>query len=190
MRSRACQIGLEGTRLERDLLSRVLLGVRISVGVAFIVTLFSTIVGGLIGLTSGLAGGRVDGLLGGLTDLLFGIPTVLLALFAATILGPGLRTVVIALCIVYVPQFTRVLRAAAISVKNREFVTASRASGAHPIHIAFRHILPNCLPPVIIHSALVMSLVILDEAALAFIGVGTQPPTPSWGVFCDRDLTI
>lgn len=177
-----------GDEFGRDLLSRIIYGVRISISAAFVVTTVSLLVGGCLGLVAGLAGGRIDGLIGGVADLLFGIPTVLLALFAATILGPGLNTVVVALCIGYIPQFIRVLRAATISVSQREFVVASRALGAHPTRIALRHILPNCLAPLIIQAALVMSLVILDEAALSFIGIGTQPPTPSWGIIMRQGL--
>ncbi|MEA2514882.1 MAG: peptide/nickel transport system permease protein, partial [Thermomicrobiales bacterium] len=153
-----------------------------------IVTSVSLLVGGALGLLAGLAGGRIDGAISSVTDLLFGVPTVLLALFAATIFGPGLNTVVFALAIVYVPQFARVLRAATMDVSHREYVVAARAIGVTSGRLAFSHVLPNCLSPVIVQVALVMSLVILDEAGLSFIGVGTQPPTPSWGIILRQGL--
>lgn len=179
---------LGGDEFGRDLLSRMIHGARISLGVSAIVTSLSLLVGASLGLLAGLVGGRVDVAISGVTDLLFGVPTVLLALFAATIFGPGLNTVVIALSIVYVPQFVRVLRGATINVAHREYVVAARAMGARPMQVAFRHVLPNCLSPLIVHASLVMSLVILDEAGLSFIGVGTQPPTPSWGIILRQGL--
>ncbi|MFM9108581.1 MAG: ABC transporter permease, partial [Chloroflexota bacterium] len=166
----------------------ILYGTRLSLGVAFIVTVISASLGCALGLAAGFLGGRTDSVIGSLTDLLFGVPTVLLALFTATIIGPGLQTVLVALSIVYVPQFARVLRGAAISVSGLEYVTAARALGASQSRIAIRHVLPNCLSPMIVQISVVMSLVILDEAALSFIGVGTQPPTPSWGLIIRQGL--
>lgn len=177
-----------GDEFGRDLLSRMMYGTRISLGVSVIVTSVSLAIGATLGMVAGTVGGRIDGIISGLTDLLFGVPTVLLALFAATIFGPGLNTVVIALSIVYVPQFARVLRASTIDVSHREYVIAARAIGAKPLRVSFKHVLPNCMSPVIVHASLVMSLVILDEAGLSFIGVGTQPPTPSWGIILRQGL--
>lgn len=172
----------------RDLFSRIVYGTRISLGISTVVAGSALIVGGVLGVVAGLAPGRLAATITAVTDLLFGVPTVLLALFAAAVYGVGLRTVVFSLSIVYVPQFVRVLRGSVLSVANREFVTAARASGATPFRVAAAHILPNCLSPVIVHTATVMSLVILDEAALSFIGVGVQPPNPSWGIILRQGL--
>jgi ABC-type dipeptide/oligopeptide/nickel transport system permease subunit len=179
---------LGGDEFGRDLLSRIMHGARISLGVSAIVTGSALIAGGLLGLAAGLLGGRIDSVVSGLADLLFGVPTVLLALFAAAIFGTGLKTVVIALSIVYIPQFVRVVRAASMDASNREYVQAARAIGASSTRVAFRHVLPNCMAPLIVQVALVSSLVILDEAGLSFIGVGTQPPTPSWGIILRQGL--
>ena len=179
---------LGGDEFGRDLLSRIMFGARISLGISAVVTSSAFLIGGLLGLAAGLRGGRVDSLISGVADLLFGVPTVLLALFAAAIFGPGLRTVVISLSVVYVPQFVRVLRASTMDVSQREYVQAARAMGASPRRVAFVHVLPNCMAPLIVQVALVASLVILDEAGLSFIGVGTQPPTPSWGIILRQGL--
>ena len=172
----------------RDLFSRIIYGTRISLGAAALVAGFALLLGGMLGLVAGLEAGRADAAIGAITDLLFGVPTVLLALFAAAVFGPGLRTVIIALAVVYVPQFVRVVRGATIAAAQREYVTAARAAGASPVRVAGVHILPNCVSPLIVHTATVMSLVILDEAALSFIGVGAQPPTPSWGIILRQGL--
>lgn len=166
----------------RDILSRTLYGTRISLSVSLTVAALSMLFGVPLGILAGYAEGHIGSAIMALADFMFSLPTVLLALVAAAILKPGLVTVVIALSIVYTPQFLRLMRGATLKVSQQEFVLAAQAVGASRWRIVFRHLLPNVVSLLAVQTALVMSFVILDEAALSFIGVGTQPPTPSWGI--------
>jgi peptide/nickel transport system permease protein len=166
----------------RDIFSRTLYGIRISLSVSLTVATLSIFFGVLLGMLAGYREGHIGSAIMALADFLFSLPTVLLALVAATILKPGLITVVIALSIVYTPQFLRLMRGATLKVSQQEFVQAARAVGVGQRRIILRHLLPNVISLLAVQTALVLSFVILDEAALSFIGVGTQPPTPSWGI--------
>ena len=180
---RPCRTHLFGTdRFGRDGFCRTIFGARISLGISLQVCVLAFLVGVPPGLLAGFRGGLLDNLLMRLADLLFTLPSVLMALFIAAIIGPGTATVRIALTIVYMPQFLRLSRASAMGTANREFVTAARSVGVKEFRIITRHILPNCAAPLMIQTALVMSYAILAEAALSYLGVGVPPPTPSWGV--------
>jgi len=166
----------------RDVWTRVIHGSRVSLQIAAIISLLSAVVGIPLGLLSGYARGNLDHILMAVADLLFTVPSVLMALVVAAILGPGLTTVMIGLSIVYMPQYMRLTRGLALSMAQRDFVLAARTLGASPGRIVFRAVFPNCTAPLVVLTALVMSYAILAEVTLSFLGIGTQPPTPSWGL--------
>ncbi|MDR7555660.1 MAG: ABC transporter permease [Armatimonadota bacterium] len=165
----------------RDVFSRVLVGSRISLVVAFLSVLTALALGTTLGLAAGYYGGRWDVIAMRAMDVLFAFPAILLAIAIMAVLGVSVVNLVLAIGIVYTPQFARVARAAALTVRGLEFVDAARALGLHHLRILWRHVLPNVLPPVIVQVSLSLSLAILSESALSFLGLGTQPPTPSWG---------
>jgi peptide/nickel transport system permease protein len=166
----------------RDILVRILSGVRLSLATAATVALSALLIGAFLGIISGYYKGFIDDLLSAAADILFSLPTVLWALMAVLILGPGLPTAVAALSFTYIPQFLRIARSSALSMSAREFVDAARAVGAGNGRILVRHVLPNCAAPLMVQFALSMSLAILDESVLSFVGLGAQPPSPSWGL--------
>jgi ABC-type dipeptide/oligopeptide/nickel transport system permease subunit len=165
----------------RDMLSRVIHGSRISLLVGIVATAVSVVVGVTLGAISGYFGGRVDYIIQGMVDISWAFPTVLMAIFLVAVLGPGLINVMIAVGLVYWGGFARVVRGQILSLREWEFVLGARAIGASDWGIMFRHILPNCLSPVIVMATLMMADAIIIEATLSFLGMGAQPPTPSWG---------
>jgi peptide/nickel transport system permease protein len=165
----------------RDVFSRVLLGSRISLLVAFLSVLTALLLGTPLGLCAGFYGGWWDAVSMRVMDILFAFPAILLALAIMAVLGTGLGNLVLAIGIVYTPQFARVSRAAALTVRSVEYVDAARALGVGNIRIIRRHLIPNVLAPIIVQVSLSLSLAILSESTLSFLGLGTQPPTPSWG---------
>ena len=165
----------------RDVLSRVLYGARVSLSVGIISVLIGMTFGVTIGLTAGYAGGAVDLLLMRVVDALLAFPALLLAISITAALGPQIQNAMIAIGVVAVPVFARLTRAAVLSVKERDFVLAARATGVSALRIAVRHILPNILNALIVQATLTMAFAILQEAVLSFLGLGVQPPTPSWG---------
>src|SRR5574341_519605 len=165
----------------RDVFSRVLVGSRISLVVAFLSVLTALTLGATLGLTAGFYGGWWDAVSMRVMDIVFAFPAILLAIAIMAVLGTSLFNLVIAIGIVYTPQFARVTRAAAMTVRSLEFVDAARALGLGNLRILRRHIVPNVLAPVTVQVSLSLSLAILSESALSFLGLGTQPPTPSWG---------
>jgi len=167
--------------LGRDILSRLLAGGRISLGVGIAATLAAATVGVPVGMASGFLGRWVDGALMRLMDLLFSIPTIMLAIAIVGVLGPSLINATVAIAIVAMPQFARLVRGQVLSLRETEFVQAALAIGATTTRILRRHLLPNLLGLVVIQSTLTVSFAILTEAALSFLGLGVQPPTPSWG---------
>lgn len=165
----------------RDMLSRIIHGSRVSLQVGIIATAISAAVGISLGAIAGYFGGRIDYLVQGMVDISWAFPTVLMAIFLVAVLGPSLTNVMIAVGIVYWGGFARVVRGQVLSLREWEFVTAARAIGARDWRIMFRHIMPNVVSPVIVMATLMMGDAILIEATLSFLGMGAQPPTPSWG---------
>jgi peptide/nickel transport system permease protein len=165
----------------RDLFSRVVYGSRYSLYIGFASVGFAIVIGSLLGAISGYAGGRLDNVVMRIMDVLLAFPTLLLAIAIVTVLGPGLVNALLAIGIVSIPSYARVMRASVISVKERDFVTADRALGVSPARILVRRILPNAITPMIVQGTLGIATAILDAAALSFLGLGAQPPTPEWG---------
>lgn len=165
----------------RDMLSRIIHGARVSLRVGIIATAISALVGVSLGGIAGYFGGRIDYLIQGMIDISWAFPTVLMSIFLIAVLGPSLLNLMIAVGLVYWGGFARVVRGQVLSLREWEFVTAARAIGANDLRIMFRHILPNIVAPVIVMTTLMMGDAILIEATLSFVGMGAQPPTPSWG---------
>jgi len=165
----------------RDLLSRIIHGSRVSLQVAIIATAISAVVGIALGAIAGYFGGRIGHLIQAMVDISWAFPTVLLALFLIAVLGASLTNLMIAVGLSYWGAFAALVRAQALALREREFITAARAIGARHPRIMFRHILPNVAAPVIVLATMMMADAILIEATLSFLGMGAQPPTPSWG---------
>jgi len=165
----------------RDIFSRVLYGSRVSLLIAAASVTIALGLGTGLGILAGVQGQRADNVIMRLMDVIFAFPAILLALFVVAILGPKAEHVVLAIGLVFTPQFARVSRAAVLTVKYLDYVEASRALGAAGMRILVRHILPNISAPVIVQLSITLSLAILTESALSFLGLGTQPPAPSWG---------
>jgi peptide/nickel transport system permease protein/dipeptide transport system permease protein len=167
--------------LGRDLLSRLIYGARVSLGVGFLVVTISLITGTLLGLIAGFYGGFVDKVIMRCVDILMALPSILLAIVVVSILGPSLLNAVVAVSIVAIPNYVRVVRATVMVEKMKQYVVASQTFGASSARLIFLNILPNCLAPIIIQATLGFSDGILNAAALGFLGLGAQPPTPEWG---------
>jgi peptide/nickel transport system permease protein len=165
----------------RDVLSRVLSGAAISLKVGLIAVGISLIVGTSTGAISGYYGGLLDEVIMRCMDILFAFPAILLAIAILAALGPGVGNAMIAIGIVYTPIFARITRGSVLTVREEVYIDAARASGCRDRRIIARHILPNVAAPVIVETTLSLAFAILAEAALSFLGLGTQPPDPSWG---------
>lgn len=176
------QGGLLGTdQFGRDLLSRLIYGSRASIEVGLIATGISIIIGTSLGAMAGYLGGWFDYLTEALVAITWAFPTVLMALFLVSVLGPSLINVMLAVGLVNWAAYTRVVRSQVLALKEADFVLAARLSGVQTWRLVFRHLVPNALSPVIVMASLGMANAILTEAALSFLGLGIQPPTPSWG---------
>ncbi len=165
----------------RDILSRLLYGGRISLWVAFFPVLISGSIGLILGLTSGYYGGWVDQVMMRVLDIVLAFPSILLAIGIAAALGPGMRNVIMAIVVVSIPIFARLVRGLVLSIREREYVEAARCLGAGNVRIALLHVLPNILPPVIVYATLETGRVVIFAAGLSFLGLGVQPPTADWG---------
>jgi len=167
--------------LGRDILSRIILGARVSLLMSTAAVLGATIVGTLLGATAGYFGGRLDHVVMRGIDVLLALPGILLAITIIAVLGPGLVNVVVAIAINGIPVFSRLARAATLTVKEADYVQAAKAMGAGERRILGLHILPNIVAPLLIQSTLLMATAILTSSSLSFLGLGAQPPTPEWG---------
>lgn len=165
----------------RDMLSRLIYGTRFSLFVGVIVTTLSLVGGILIGVVAGYFRGWVDTVIMRIMDIILAFPSLLLALVLVAVLGPGLTNAMIAIALVFQPHFVRLTRAAVMTEKTRDYVVAAKVAGAGHLRLMFRTILPNCMAPLIVQATLSFSSAILDAAALGFLGMGAQPPTPEWG---------
>lgn len=165
----------------RDVLSRVIWGARISLQVGLISVSIGAVVGSLAGLAAGVTGGWLDALIMRIIDIMLAFPTVLLALFIAGALGASLTNMMIAIGITTVPHFTRIVRAETLVVRELEYVTASRAAGAAPLRVIFRHVLPAVVSPIIVYASLQTANAIIVEASLTYLGLGVDPSVATWG---------
>jgi len=171
----------------RDEYSRLLYGTRVSLMVGFSTVTFAIIVGTILGAISGYFGGWVDNSIMRVMDVLLAFPSLLLAIAIVTVLGPGLVNALLAIGIVSIPAYARVVRASVLSVREMEYVSATRALGGGAMDVLFRRILPNALTPLIVQGTLGIATAILDAAALSFLGLGAQPPTPEWGFMLSEE---
>jgi len=172
-------LGIDGN--VRDEFSRIIYGTRLSLLIGFSTVGFAIVIGVTLGALSGFYGGWMDNISMRFMDVLMAFPSLLLAITIVSVLGPGINNALLAIAIVSIPIYARVVRASVLSVKEQTFVSASRALGASNLHILFNRVLPNAIPPLIVQGTLGIGTAILDAAALSFIGLGAQPPTPEWG---------
>ncbi len=173
----------------RDIFSRVVYGSRISLKVGFIAVSIAVVAGGLLGAVAGYYGGWTDNLIMRAMDVIMSIPATLLAISIAAALGAGLTNLMIATGIASIPTYARIVRASVLGIKEQEFVEAARAVGTRDVTILCKHILPNCLAPIIVQATLGVAFAILTAAGLSFIGLGIEPPTPEWGAMLSNART-
>jgi ABC-type dipeptide/oligopeptide/nickel transport system permease subunit len=171
----------------RDFFSRVVYGARLSLQVGFASVTFAIIVGTTIGAVAGFIGGWADNTLMRLMDVLLAFPALILAIAIVTVLGPGLINALIAIGIVTIPAYARVIRSSVLSVKEQDFILADRALGVPPARILFRDVLPNSITPLIVQGTLGIGTAIVEVAGLSFLGLGAQPPTPEWGLMVSAE---
>jgi peptide/nickel transport system permease protein len=165
----------------RDIFSRVIYGARISLWVGFFSVLGSVIVGSLLGIIAGYYGRWIDGIISRLFDIMLAFPSILLAIGIVAVLGPSLQNALIAIAVINIPNFGRLIRSRVLSIKQEEYVMAAKAIGMSDMRILFHHILPNSMAPIIVQGTLAIATAIIEAAALGFLGLGAQPPNPEWG---------
>lgn len=165
----------------RDIFSRVIYGSRISLAIGLVSISFSCVLGVLIGCVAGYYGSVLDNTLMRIMDVMLAMPSILLAIAIVSAMGAGLQNMVIAIGISTIPQYARIVRASVLSIREQEFVEAARCIGASDWRILMRHILPNCMAPIIVQATMNIAVAILSAASLSFIGLGITPPTPEWG---------
>lgn len=167
--------------LGRDILSRVIYGARASLQVGILAVAFALAAGAVLGIVAGYYGGLIDNLVMRVMDVMLAFPGVLLAIAVVAIMGPSLGNAMVAIGIVSIPVYARIVRSSTLQVKASEYLEAARALGAGDLRIILRHVLPNCMAPLIVQATLGIATAILDAAGLSFLGLGAQPPTPEWG---------
>lgn len=167
--------------LGRDILSRIIHGSRISLSVGFFSVIGSIVIGSILGIVAGYYGRWVDMVISRVFDIMLAFPSILLAIAIVSVLGPSLRNALIAIAIINVPNFGRLIRSKVLSIKEDEYIMAAKAIGMKDIRILYSHILPNSMAPVIVQGTLAIATAILETAALGFLGLGAQAPQPEWG---------
>jgi len=177
--------GVDGN--SRDFLSRIIFGARLSLQIGVATVTMAIIIGVVLGAISGYAGGWVDNIIMRVMDVLLAFPGLLLAIAIVTVLGQGLINALLAISIVSIPVYARIIRASILQIKELDYVTASRALGTSPFRLMMDHIMPNALTPLIVQATLGIASAILEAAALSFLGLGAQPPTPEWGLMLGEE---
>ncbi len=175
--------------LGRDVLSRVIYGARVSLSAGFVAVGIAMFFGIILGVIAGYYGGAVDAALMRIVDIMFAFPALLLAIVIVAVIGQGLDKAMVAIGIVYTPQMARIIRSSVLYIKEMEYIEVQKAIGSSNSRIIFRHILPNSIAPVIVYGTLMLATAILDCAALGFLGLGAQPPTPEWGAMLSRSYS-
>lgn len=165
----------------RDILSRIIHGARISLSVGFLSVIGSVVVGSILGIIAGYYGRWIDALISRIFDIMLAFPSILLAIAIVSVLGPSLRNALIAIAVINVPNFGRLIRSKVLSIKQDEYITAAKGIGMRDARILFSHILPNSMAPVIVQGTLAIATAILEAAALGFLGLGARAPQPEWG---------
>jgi dipeptide transport system permease protein len=165
----------------RDILSRIIFGARVSLFIGIAVMSVSFVIGILLGLSAAFFGNIVDVIISRIMDLIMAVPSLVLAILVVAVLGPSLLNTIVAVTVVYLPQYVRLVRASAMAEIPKDYVTAAKVAGVGRLRLMFVTVLPNCLAPLIVQAALGVSNAILEAAALGFLGLGAQPPTPEWG---------
>lgn len=178
-------LGIDGNN--RDEFSRIVYGARLSLEIGFVTTGVAIIIGGLIGAITGYAGNWTDTSIMRFMDILLAFPSLLLAIAIVAVLGPGLINALLAIAIVSIPIYARLFRSSVLSIKELDYVNASRSIGASTPRLMFRHIMPNSLTPILVAGTLGIATTILDAAGLSFLGLGAQPPTPEWGIMLSEE---
>lgn len=177
-------------KVGRDIFSRIVYGSRISIKVGLVAMTFSISIGALLGVIAGYYGGWIDNIIMRIMDMMLAMPSILLAMVIVTILGQSLTNAIIAVSIVYIPQYARILRASVLTIREQDYVTAAHAIGVSDFRILTRAILPNCLAPLIVQATLGMGAAILDAAGLSFLGLGAEIGEPEWGAMLNENRAL
>ncbi len=175
--------------LGRCVLSRILYGARVSLSAGFVAVGIAMLLGITFGVIAGYYGGRMDAAIMRMVDIMFAFPALLLAIVIVTVIGQGLSKAMVAIGIVYTPQMARIIRSSVLYIKEMEYIEVQKAIGSSNWRVIFRHVLPNSIAPVIVYGTLMLATAILDCAALGFLGLGAQPPTPEWGAMLSKSYS-
>ncbi|MEE9175342.1 MAG: ABC transporter permease [Thermodesulfobacteriota bacterium] len=175
--------------LGRCVLSRILYGARVSLSAGFVAVGIAMLLGITFGVIAGYYGGRMDAAIMRMVDIMFAFPALLLAIVIVTVIGQGLSKAMVAIGIVYTPQMARIIRSSVLYIKEMEYIEVQKAIGSSNWRVIFRHVLPNSMAPVIVYGTLMLATAILDCAALGFLGLGAQPPTPEWGAMLSKSYS-
>ena len=172
--------------LGRCVLSRLIYGARVSLSAGFVAVGISLILGIAMGVIAGYFGGWIDSAIMRVVDIMFAFPALLLAIVIVAVIGQGLDKAMVAIGIVYTPQMARIIRSSVLYIREMEYIEVQKAVGSSNLRIIFRHVIPNSVAPVIVYGTLMLATAILDAAALGFLGLGAQPPTPEWGAMLSK----